>query len=505
MPSAQPCKGGISQLGVLTPRKWADAPRKWLDIPRKWADAPRKWADAPGKWTNPTSTKIIFFLLLAGGEALLAFQILRSQTALLFTVFAVCFAAYAFICKARLTTGQISLLILGGFLLRLMWLWAPPQLSDDYARFLWDGRLAAAGFNPFLYLPADLMKDGLPASAVADPRLFAAMNSPEYFTLYPPILQALFAGAAKLAPHNIYWGVVLLKVPILLAEGSTLLLLPKLLKAWKMPPNRVLLYALNPLVIAELVGNVHHEGIVIFFLVLMLWLLQKGSLAGGAIALAAAAATKMTPLLFMPLLFFHFGWKKGSLLCGGALVLFALSWLPFLSREMVAHVTESIGLYFNLFEFNGSIYYGVRDIVFAITGEIEIEIIAPVLAAISTTLILIYAFVTRWRNGTEMHIEKLPLKMIITLTIYLLFTTMVHPWYTLPLLAFCIFTPLRYPVLWSLLIVSSYWEYHVVPEVESGIQLWLEYGVLLVFMGLEWQAYRRQKSGIVSETHVSPV
>ncbi len=337
------------------------------------------------------------------------------------------------------------------------------------------------------------MKGGLPASAVADPGLFAAMNSPEYFTLYPPILQALFAGAAKLAPHNIYWGVVLLKLPILLAEGGTLWLLLKLCKAWEVPAKRVLLYALNPLVIAELVGNVHHEGIVIFFLMGMLWQLQRGSLAGGAVALAAAAATKMTPLLFMPLLFFHFGPKKGFLFCGGVLLLFAGSWIPFLSVEMVQHVGESIGLYFNLFEFNGSIYYLVRDIVLGITGEIEIEIIAPVLAAISTTLILIYAFRTRRRKGQTLNVESLPAKVLITLTLYLLFTTMVHPWYTLPLLAFCIFTPLRYPVLWSLLIVSSYWEYHVVPEVESGIQLWLEYGVLLVFMGLEWWATRRQR------------
>ena len=388
---------------------------------------------------------------------------------------------------------QVHLLVLGGFLLRLMWLWAPPQLSDDYARFLWDGRLAAAGFNPFLYLPADLMKGGLPASAVADPRLFAAMNSPEYFTLYPPILQALFAGAAKLAPHNIYWGVVWLKVPILLAEGGTLILLLKLCKAWCLPAKRVLLYALNPLVIAELVGNVHHEGIVIFFLMLMLWQLQRGSLAGGAIALAAAAATKMTPLLFMPLLLFHFGWKRGLLLCGGAGLLFALSWIPFLSGEMVQHVGESIGLYFNLFEFNGSIYYLVRDIVLAFTGEIRIEIIAPVLGAISTALILSYAFWTRRRQGQTLNVEGLPLKMLVTLTLYLLFTTMVHPWYTLPLLAFCVFTRLRYPVLWSLLIVSSYWEYHSVPEVESGVQLWLEYGLLLIFMGLEWRAARRQR------------
>ena len=30
-----------------------------------------------------------------------------------------------------------------------------PTLSDDAYRFVWDGRVQAAGFNPYRYVPAD--------------------------------------------------------------------------------------------------------------------------------------------------------------------------------------------------------------------------------------------------------------------------------------------------------------------------------------------------------------
>src|SRR5260370_38476078 len=40
-------------------------------------------------------------------------------------------------------------------LMRLGVLLAPPYLSDDVNRYIWDGRVDAAGINPYRYIPVD--------------------------------------------------------------------------------------------------------------------------------------------------------------------------------------------------------------------------------------------------------------------------------------------------------------------------------------------------------------
>src|SRR4051812_23190448 len=46
-------------------------------------------------------------------------------------------------------------------LLRAVQFCAAPSLSDDVFRFLWDGRVQAAGINPYLYPPDDPALAGL--------------------------------------------------------------------------------------------------------------------------------------------------------------------------------------------------------------------------------------------------------------------------------------------------------------------------------------------------------
>ena len=77
------------------------------------------------------------------------------------------------------------------------------------------------------------------------------------------------------------------------------------------------------------------------------------------------------------------------------------------------------------------------------------------------------------------------------LTIYLMLSTTVHPWYITTLVMLSVITGYRYPVIWSLLIAFTYAAYQTTPYQE---QLWLvalEYGAVITV--LLFEIYNRRK------------
>ncbi|HMH94225.1 MAG TPA: hypothetical protein VK586_24480, partial [Streptosporangiaceae bacterium] len=49
---------------------------------------------------------------------------------------------------------SVALILLGGIAVQLAALSAPPRTSDDLYRYIWDGRVQAAGIDPYRYVPA---------------------------------------------------------------------------------------------------------------------------------------------------------------------------------------------------------------------------------------------------------------------------------------------------------------------------------------------------------------
>jgi hypothetical protein len=60
--------------------------------------------------------------------------------------------------------------------------------------------------------------------------------------------------------------------------------------------------------------------------------------------------------------------------------------------------------------------------------------------------------------------------MLLCLTVYLVFSTTVHPWYVAPLVAFSVLAPWTYSLVWSMAAVLSYSAYQARPYTEN---LWL--------------------------------
>ena len=146
---------------------------------------------------------------------------------------------------------------------------------------------------------------------------------------------------------------------ILAFECGTWLILVNLLKPHDAGKG-LAIYALNPLVILELTGNLHFEGIVLFFVLLAIFSFQKYKYMHGAVALAFGVLTKLTPLMFLPLLFKKKGLKKSTiafLLIGVVIFLFSI---PLINLNVLIGFKQSLSLFFYKFEFNASLFFLVR-------------------------------------------------------------------------------------------------------------------------------------------------
>ncbi|MGL5889792.1 MAG: glycosyltransferase 87 family protein [Bacteroidia bacterium] len=430
------------------------------------------------------------FLLgfMAAAIAMLGYLTQRGETLELLVL-----AACATGCGLRLyqitPEEDVPQLITAGFVLRLVLLFMLPNLSDDYFRFIWDGRLLAAGEQPFAALPSEVLHSQTAATANLTPELFSALNSPDYFTVYPPVAQFTFWLAAMFGGKSVYGSMLVLRIIQLLAEAGTLWLLLKMLRKMEIPVRRILLYALNPLVILELTGNLHAEALVIFFLTAALYFLHSGRQNLSAVLFGFSIASKLVPLLLLPLLLSALGWKRTlrySLIAGGtAAVLF----IPLLAGGFISHLLSSIDLYFQKFEFNASLYYVVREIGFAVKGYNIIGVAGPALLLLSLIVIAILAF----RKTAEDAVCTFVRKSMFALLAYYLCASIVHPWYITPLILFAVLVPMRFPVVWSLMVWLSYAAYGNAAYAENYWFTAVEYVAVLTAFYFDVREMKRNR------------
>jgi len=408
-------------------------------------------------------------LLLAAGCWGLGYGPEQSDFWWIIGLYAPFFAVYWWVCRRDLGASGFRFFWWVGLILRAGLLFSAPNLSDDVYRFIWDGRLLQAGFNPFAHLPAYYLEAGNEIPGLT-PDLFRQLNSPEYFTIYPPVAQGSFWLATALFPQNLEGSIFVLKFLLLGAEVGNLLLLPRLLQHWRLPGQRSLWYVLNPLIIIEICGNLHYEGAMIFFLLLAYWWLLQQRLTFSAAAMGLSVATKLLPLMFLPLLIRRLGWRRSffyfAVSGGVVLLLFA----PLLGGPLVQHFGESLDLYFRKFEFNASIYYLFRWWGYQTEGRNLIALIGPRLALVTLGGILA---LTLFEGRPDWR--RLPRSMLWAIVLYLLFTTTVHPWYLSLPVVLCLFTPYRFPILWSGLIFLTYINYSYPEYYENLWVVALEY------------------------------
>ena len=416
----------------------------------------------------------------------LAYATPRPQFGQLLGLFAVAGAAYAWLLHTQLPLrwGLAAALVF-----RLLWLPATPALSDDFYRFRWDGLLVSHGHNPFAETPRQLL-DAPPADSATLPlpelrRLLPRLNSPTYYSVYPPVCQALYGAAAWAFPTSQVGFLGVVRLALLLADAAAAGLLLWLLPLAGWPARRALVYLLHPLAIVEVMGNVHMEGVVVCFLLLTGALLGRRQLRLAAGALALAVATKLLPLLALPLLAQHLGLRRFAPFAGVLAGSLGLLFLPFVSWRLLLHIGLSLDLYFQSFEFNASVFYVLRALGNWLVGYDLVGVLGPLLG-------LSAAAFTWWlaRRAGRAPLAKLPHWLLLTLSGYFALATIVHPWYLVPLVTLSCFSPLRYAQVWAGLAVLSYSAYRTPAYTESGLLLTIEYGVVLAWAAAEYYVGR---------------
>ena len=343
------------------------------------------------------------------------------QMLLFFAAFTVFLVAVRIIWRvgARASARLVWFITGAGIVFRLSVAPALPVTTSDIYRYLWEGRVVRAGFNPFSDAP--------------DSERLARLRSwpwewvdfKQVPAAYPPVAQYVFAVSdwisAAFSPAG---RVVALKLMLAAFDIGTVLLLPGLLVRLGRPPAWALLYAWHPLVVGDVVARGHLDSIGIFFLVLAARLLLLGSLAGRGLAGAALGASVLAKgyaLLALPFLLLAARPHRVSF-AAGLLAVTAGAYLPF--ARPGAAILGGIGLYSRYWEGNSSVYSLVRLALAPLAQDPALVARWICVAALLAWVLLL--LVRSTRGGEELDALDL---CFLSLAGFFLLSPAAYPWY----------------------------------------------------------------------------
>jgi alpha-1,6-mannosyltransferase len=221
------------------------------------------------------------------------------------------------IVRARSVRSTLLFVLLFAAIFRLSIIFAPPYLSDDIYRYVWDGRVQAAGINPYRYIPADEHLQNL-----RDEEIYPKINRRDYaHTMYPPAAEAMYFLTTRIS-ESVTW----MKLTIVGFELFTVWILMELLASFGMPRQRILIYAWHPLAVWEFAGSGHVDPVAFAFIALALLARRRNWETTTGVALGLATLAKLFPILLFPALYKRWGWKMPVAL----VVTIVAGYLPYL-------------------------------------------------------------------------------------------------------------------------------------------------------------------------------
>jgi hypothetical protein len=296
--------------------------------------------------------------------------------------------------------------------------------SDDLARYVWEGKVLSEGYSPYYFPP-----ESEELIQYRDDEIYSQINHKDRPAIYPPLAQYIFA-LISIFVKDIY-GIRLLMI---ILELSLIMVMLSWLGNLKLPKERALIYALNPLVIIGIAGHGHLDPMQLLLLMIGMLLYSKG----------------------------HRGFCIAFITLAGMIKFLALAVLPFFITRKTARylplvILIIIGCYFPVLFLKGGFSFGNLGVYL---GKYEyysltfapLRLMLGTQGAVWTSAIIIFlSGLGLWLTRTNPLQSIAPFFLIITLM-----STTIHYWYLVPVLAFAVVWPSRYLIALSLLFLPHF-------------------------------------------------
>lgn len=284
---------------------------------------------------------------------------------------------------------------------RLLMLYYPA--GDDINRYIWEGEIQNAGYNPFELAPDS--KELIPLRN----ENWKGINHKHIPTIYWPAAQIIFKFIALISPT-----VLAFKFTMMLFDIGIILLLFFLIKSVNAEPRNIILYALNPFTMHWISGEGHLESVMVFWMLLSFLFYNKRKWGLMYISLSLSILTKITPLFIIPFLI-----KKENLKYSPFILFSVLLFIPYLNKSISPFWVPI--LFTEDFTYNGLINNILREF-FSKPVSLYISI---VIAGIS--YIIIYLTNSNYLRSS-----------FLALGVFIICTPTFHPWYLLVITPFIV-------------------------------------------------------------------
>lgn len=251
-------------------------------------------------------------------------------------------AANAASAPPSMTMGAIVLFAIA---FRAVLVLAPPSLSDDIHRYVWDGRVQTAGVNPYRLAP-----DAPELVRLRDAG-WERINHREIKTIYPPALEMLFLAAAAAGLRETGF-----KLIFSLFDVASLVALAGILRAAGRTPLLAAIYAWNPLVVIEVAGSGHADPVGLSMLLISVLLIIREQRTLSISAYAASCLARLIPLAFLPIVLRRF--KLHHLLFGVLVILIGVA--PYAGVE--PDLVSGLRAYAENWDYNSVVYPSLRTV-----------------------------------------------------------------------------------------------------------------------------------------------
>jgi len=278
--------------------------------------------------------------------------------------------------------------------------------SDDVYRYAWEGRIQAAGFNPYVVAPDD------PRLAGFRDDDWSHINHRDYPAIYPPLAELEFRLLAEMGAP-----LVAFKSVHAVWDCLTIVVLSAWLKAVGRPQHLAVVYALNPLVLTAFAVDGHVDSLMVLLLALCGWAAarQRWSLAGAA--LGGAVLAKLIPIVVLPWLVWRRHWSAAGV-C-----------VAVVAAGYSVYAADGLAVFDSLRRFAGTTacFSPTFPALVRVAGQY-----ARLFAAIAILLVL------GWGLRRGEILERYALR---SFAVVILLSPVVHFWYLAPVLLFCAHTP----------------------------------------------------------------